>query len=245
MGIAGLDKPRDIQNMRKILSRSLRGIIQPDFTLINDVVIALASGTSERHAAVVISGTGSNAFARGPKGLARASGRGHHLADEGSGYAQGLAALHAVTKAADGRGPKTLLTRFVLRHFHIQKLDELMEIVYEPKFGKPQIAALAIYVQFAAEYGDKVAKNILSIAADELALLATTVIKRSGLQRKVFPLVTVGGIFKCPIVIPSRFRTAVRTVAPKVKFVRPNLRPAYGAWLMARGKAVSFNAIEP
>lgn len=232
-GIAGLDKPGDFRPMRAILSRTLRGIIRPNFTLVSDVIIALASGTSEQNAAIVISGTGSNALARGPKGQTQAGGRGHRLADEGSGYAQGLAALHAVTKAKDGRGPKTLLTRFVLRHFHIKKLDELMDIVYEPKFGKPQIAALAIYVQFAAEYGDKVAKNILSIAADELALLATTVIKKSGLQRQAFPLVTVGGIFKCPIVLPTRFRAAVRAVAPKVKFVRPDQRPAYGAWVMA------------
>ncbi|MEK7640041.1 MAG: BadF/BadG/BcrA/BcrD ATPase family protein [Patescibacteria group bacterium] len=236
IGLAGMDTPKDVSIMHRALTKELRGIFAPGWKLVNDIVIALRSGTDSKQAAVIISGTGSNAYAHGPKGVARAGGRGHRLADEGSGFAQGSAALHAVTKAADGRGPKTLLTAYVLKHFKIRNVDALVRIVYEPTFGKPQIAALAPYVQFAAERGDHVAKNILVHAAIELALLAITVIKKSGLQRKVFPLVTVGGIFKCPIILPTYFRVAVKQVAPKVQFVKPKLRPALGAWLMAGGR---------
>ncbi|MEK7570538.1 MAG: BadF/BadG/BcrA/BcrD ATPase family protein [Patescibacteria group bacterium] len=236
IGLAGMDTPKDVSTMRRALTKELRGIVAPGWKLVNDIIIALRSGTDAKHAAVIISGTGSNAYARGPKGIARAGGRGHRLADEGSGFAQGSVALHAVTKAADGRGPKTLLTKYVLEHFKIRNIDGLIPIVYEPAFGKPQIAALAPYVQFAAERGDAVAKNILLDAAKELALLATTIIQKSGLQHKVFPLVTVGGIFKCPIVLPAHFYKVVRKAAPKVQFVRPKLRPALGAWLMAGGR---------
>ncbi|MFA6042531.1 MAG: BadF/BadG/BcrA/BcrD ATPase family protein [Patescibacteria group bacterium] len=235
IGIAGMDTPKDVAAMRRVLRQTLKNIVEPDFQLVNDIIIALASGTTDRHAAVIISGTGSNAYARGPKGTVRAGGRGHRLADEGSGYAQGLATLHAVTKAADGRGVATQLTKYVLQHFQIRKPEELVHIVYQPSFGKPQIAALAPYVQAAAEKGDVIAKKILADAADELALLATTVIRKSGLHRKIFSLVTVGGIFKCPVVLPSRFKGAVRMVAPKVQFIRPKLRPAIGAWGMAGG----------
>lgn len=235
IGLAGMDTPQDVAAMHRALAKELRGIVAPGWKLVNDIVIALRSGTDAQHAAVIISGTGSNAYARGPKGVARAGGRGHRLADEGSGFAQGIAALHAVTKAADGRGPKTLLTAYVLKHFGIRNVDALVRIVYELNFGKPQIAALAPYVQYAAERGDAAAKKILIDAAGELALLATTVIRKSGLQKKAFPLVTVGGIFKCPIILPTHFRAAVKKVAPKVQFVKPKLRPALGAWLMAGG----------
>ncbi len=235
IGLAGMDTPKDVTAMYRTLSKALRGMLMPGWKLVNDIVIALRSGTEAKHGAVIIAGTGSNGFAVGPKGIARASGRGHRLADEGSGYAQGLAALHAVTKADDGRGPKTLLTKYVLAHFQVRKPIELIQIVYQPNFGKPSIAALAPYVQFAAERGDKVAREILKTAAYELALLATTIIKKSGLQRKSFPLVTVGGIFKCPIILPTHFRSVVKQAAPNVQFIRPKLRPALGAWKMAGG----------
>lgn len=235
IGLAGMDTPKDVSTMHRALAKELRGIVAPAWKLVNDIVIALRSGTDAKHAAVIISGTGSNAYARGPKGVVHAGGRGHRLADEGSGFAQGSAALHAVTKAADGRGVKTLLTKYVLQHFRVRSVDGLIPIVYESTFGKPQIAALAPYVQFAAEQGDHVAKNILVDAAIELALLAITVIHKSGLQHKAFPLVTVGGIFKCPIILPTYFRAAVEKAAPKVQFVKPKLRPALGAWLMADG----------
>lgn len=236
IGLAGMDTPQDVAAMHRALAKELRGMVAPGWKVVNDIVIALRSGTAAKHAAVIISGTGSNAYARGPKGTVRAGGRGHRLADEGSGFAQGIAALHAVTKAADGRGPKTFLTAYVLKHFGIRNVDALVRIVYEPHFGKPEIAALAPYVQFAAQRGDVAAKKILLDAAGELALLATTVVRKSGLQKKSFELVTVGGIFKCPIVLPTHFRAAVKKVAPKVQFVHPKLRPALGAWLMAGGK---------
>jgi len=235
IGLAGMDTSRDVSAMHRALSSELRGILMPGWKLVNDIVIALRSGTEAKHGAVIIAGTGSNALAIGPKAIARASGRGHRLADEGSGYAQGLAALHAITKADDGRGPKTVLTKYVLAHFKVRKPADLIHIVYEPSFGKPQIAALAPYVQFAAEQGDSVARAILTDAAKELALLAITVIRKSGLARQAFPLVTVGGIFKCPIILPAHFRAVVRTFAPKVQFIRPKLRPALGAWKMAGG----------
>jgi len=233
IGLAGMDTPRDVAAMHRALSRELRGILAPGWKLVNDIVIAFRSGTDARRGAVIIAGTGSNAYAVGPRGVARAGGRGHRLADEGSGFAQGSAALHAVTKADDGRGSKTLLTKYVLQHFKVRKPADLIRIVYEPSFGKPQIAALAPYVQFSAERSDKVARAILTDAARELALLATTVIRKSGLQRKAFPLVTVGGIFKCPIILPAHFRAVVRKSSPKVTFIRPKQRPALGAWLMA------------
>lgn len=233
VGLAGLDSSRDFKIIKGAISRSLKKSFQPDWRLLNDIQIALASGTMEKSAAVIIAGTGSNAYAKGPLGVAKAGGRGHLLADEGSGYYQGLMALHAITKANDGRGPKTLLTPLILKYFKIKFSDQLLKIVYQPGFGKPQIASLAPLVQTAAEKGDKVAKIILAEAAKELALMVIAVIKKSGLNRKKFNLVCVGGIFKCPIVLPDIFGKSVKAAAPGVKFVLPEKRPAFGAWLLA------------
>ena len=233
IGLAGLDSLQDFKLIKGAISKSLKKFFQPDWQLNNDIQIALASGTMEKFAAVIIAGTGSNAYAKGPLGVAKAGGRGHLLADEGSGHYQGLMALHSITKANDGRGPKTLLTSLILKHFKIKSPDQLLKIVYQSGFGKPQIASLAPLVQIAAEKGDNVAKTILAEAAKELALMAIAVIKKSGLNRKKFNLVCVGGIFKCPVVLPNIFKTSVKAIAPGVKFILPEKRPVYGAWFLA------------
>ena len=64
---------------------------------------------------VIIAGTGSIAYGRNARSeAARAGGWGYMLGDEGSGYWIGRAALRAVLRDADRRGPATALTRLLL-----------------------------------------------------------------------------------------------------------------------------------
>ncbi|RJO59781.1 hypothetical protein C4546_00225 [Candidatus Parcubacteria bacterium] len=234
IGLAGMDNQADFKVMRKAISQKFSRALKLNWRLLNDIQIALASGTQEKFAAAIIAGTGSNAFARGPKGQASAGGKGHILADEGSGYDQGLRALQAVTRAVDGRGRKTLLTKYVFQHFKVRNFGALAKIVHAPGFGKPQIAQLALAVQKAAENGDQIARTILAQAAGALADLAITVIKKAGLTNRRFDLVCVGGIFKCPVVLTKIFRARVKANASKVVFVFPKYPPAFGAWLLAQ-----------
>ena len=61
---------------------------------------------------IIIAGTGSIVLGRDAVGTeARAGGWGPLLADDGSGYAIGLAGLRAVFRARDGWGPSTALTQ--------------------------------------------------------------------------------------------------------------------------------------
>ena len=74
--------------------------------VVNDALVALEAGAPGQPGVVIISGTGSIAYGRNAAGeAARAGGWGYVLGDEGSGYWIGRAALRAVLRAADERGP--------------------------------------------------------------------------------------------------------------------------------------------
>ena len=81
-----------------------------------DIEIALAAAFSDGPGIVVSAGTGSVAVGRDRAGKRhRMGGYGWQMGDEGSGYAIGRAALGAVSRAIDGRSPKTALSEQVLR----------------------------------------------------------------------------------------------------------------------------------
>ena len=88
--------------------------------VVNDALVALEAGAPGEPGVVIISGTGSIAYGRNAAGeAARSGGWGYVLGDEGSGYWIGRAALRAVLREADERGPKTALTPLLLEHFGV------------------------------------------------------------------------------------------------------------------------------
>ena len=85
--------------------------LQGDVLVVNDALVALEAGAPDEPGVVVIAGTGSIAYGRNERNqAARAGGWGYMLGDEGSGYWIGRAALRAVLREADRRGPATQLT---------------------------------------------------------------------------------------------------------------------------------------
>ena len=83
------------------------------------------------------------------------------LGDEGSGYWIGRAALRAVLREADRRGPETVLTELLLHHFGVSAPQELIHEVYNKELKPTAIGALATCVQSAFSQGDAVAIGIL------------------------------------------------------------------------------------
>ena len=197
LGIAGVDRPRDEAAIRGILRRLGH---RERATIVNDAVVALVAGASERFGIVVLAGTGSIAYGLDAKGRsARAGGYGYILADEGSGYWLGREALRAAVRAADGRSPKTLLIDLIFEALQIGSLAELVALVYEKGMAKDQVAALARVVERARAEGDVASTQILAEAARELALTARSVARQLGFASDPFPVVLAGGAFRaCP-----------------------------------------------
>ena len=105
MGLAGLDTDAEKERAAEIFQRALSQYIIQDFQIYNDSVIALANGTSNPNAVVLISGTGSICFGRNQAGQTAKTGGMVLLTDQGSGYYIGLRCSGGC-KSFDGRRSK-------------------------------------------------------------------------------------------------------------------------------------------
>jgi N-acetylglucosamine kinase-like BadF-type ATPase len=194
LGIAGVDRPEDslvVEGIMRRIGAHARTIV------VNDALVALEAGAPGAPGVVIISGTGSIAYGRNARNEgARAGGWGHVLGDEGSGFWIGRAALRAVLRQADRRGPRTALTRLLLQHFGVSEAQSLIHEVYQSDLGPAAIAALARAVQTAFSEGDPAATGILGAAADELESSGVSVARRLGLGAEPFPFILAGGIFR-------------------------------------------------
>jgi glucosamine kinase len=169
LGLAGIDRPGDYDILFPPL-QSLAKIVH----LTNDAELVL-SGLPEGIGVALIAGTGSIALGRDRHGtITRAGGWGHIIGDEGSGYDLGRLCLQVVSRAADGRGPKTTLVQSLLGHWNLNSPTDIIGRVY-PDCDKATIAALSTLVFMAARDGDEVARGIVEDAAHELALAVVAV----------------------------------------------------------------------
>lgn len=235
LGIAGVDRPRDAQTINGIMRRISR---TTPTVVVNDALIALVAGAGDQAGVVIVAGTGSIVYGRDSKGrAARAGGWGYLLGDEGGGFWIGRAALHAVVRQFDQRGPATQLTELVLKQMQLSTPAELIHAIYDRGLQRHAIAGLAGVVQRAMANGDAVAAEILDRAASELAVAAASVVTRLGMRGDVFPTVLAGGMFKAVPSLGSSVRARLAEVAPRSD-VRPlDIEPAHGAVMLALAAA--------
>jgi N-acetylglucosamine kinase-like BadF-type ATPase len=237
LGMSGVDRPEDrtrVEAWMASLLPSARALIH------NDAVIALASGTGgELFGVVVISGTGMIAYGVNRQGdTRRAGGWGALLGDGGSGYAIGAAILRAVTHAADGRGPQTILLPALLAHLGLKQPEELIRWTYDD-ISWHRIARLAPLALEAAAQGDGVAEAILAEAAEELVAAVLAVARGLGLAEgpEPFPLVLAGNLLQAatgPGHLAARVRERVGHLLPQAVVGHPAVEPAVGAAWLAR-----------
>ncbi|HEX6104568.1 MAG TPA: BadF/BadG/BcrA/BcrD ATPase family protein [Gemmatimonadales bacterium] len=168
VGAAGAGRDPERSELRK----ALRGEGLADrVEVTTDIEIALAGAFEEGPGIVVSAGTGSISVGRDRNGRqARIGGYGWQMGDEGSGYAIGRAALGAVSRAQDGRSPRTALSERVLAATRSQDFDALVR--WAASASPAEIAALAPHVLEIAATGDPLAQGIADYAARELSQLA-------------------------------------------------------------------------
>ncbi len=235
LGIAGVDREDDAEAVRGIMRRigfKTRTLV------VNDALIALVAGAGDRPGIVVVSGTGSIAYGRDARGrAARSGGWGYLLGDEGGGFWIGRAALVAVVRQFDGRGPRTVLTEMVLSAMQITTPTQLIHAVYERGPQRYAIARIAPIVQQAAQRGDAVAADIIERAAAELAAAAASVIGRLDMRGEPFPTVLVGGVFRGVPSLVGKMAARIAEVAPRSDVSQLTTEPALGAVTLALAAA--------
>jgi N-acetylglucosamine kinase-like BadF-type ATPase len=192
----GLPEDRDA-----VLAWATQAGLADKVLVVPDGLLPFADGVAEPWGVVLIAGTGSLALAL-PRGNTlsaataadRCGGWGPLLGDEGSGHTIGLAALKAAMRAADGRGPDTILHAALLKRFGAARAADLVGCIHAPGVGRREIADAAREVLAAADVGDAVAAAILTGAATELATHVRTLAERNSLTSGVYPLRLTGGL---------------------------------------------------
>lgn len=223
----------EITLKKEILKQKVFQRISADkIFLESDQLIAFKAGTESSFGVLLIAGTGSvaRAFKKGKD--FHISGWGW-LADEGSAVWVGEHVFQAALKDLDGRGQKTALSASILRFAGAKTPEELVSKIY---FKEPIniISQFSVICDNVSKKGDRIAINILKKAAFELALVAKAAIKKVKLEKKSFPLVLVGGMFKSKVVL-NEFQREIKRFAPKAGIILAK-EPVLGAVKLAIGK---------
>ena len=200
--------------------------------LMGDQEIALA-GAVEGPGMLLIAGTGSVCCGRDADGnLFRVGGYGYLIDDCGSGWAIGRDILAAVVRAEDGRGPATAFTNTVFERLQIVSVGELITWLYAPETGKREVAAMASLLPGALEKKDAAAEAIALQAADDLAEMAETGWKRSGLEKGELAL--TGSILLRIPAVREALEARLGQTCPGLRITRPRATPAEGAAKIAQ-----------
>jgi N-acetylmuramic acid 6-phosphate etherase len=227
LGLAGADRPEDA---RLITDWATRVGLAARVEVSGDARLLLAAGTPAGWGVAVVAGTGSIAFGRSPDGrTSRAGGWGYLLGDEGSGYDLAVAALQAITRASDGRGPATALTERFLNHLGLRESSELVPAVYRGGRDRAALAALAPLVLASAEAGDAVADAIVEEGAWELAEAVVAAARPLELERGPLPLALAGGLLLESERYRGRLLHALEELEVQVEPVELVREPAAGA----------------
>jgi N-acetylglucosamine kinase-like BadF-type ATPase len=199
----------------------------------SDALNALAGGLEERPGILLICGTGSVCFGRNAAGETwRAGGWGHLIDDAGSAYALAKAALLAAARAADGRGPSTVLSDMTREHLRLADMRELYRRVHDGGGNRAEMAALAPMVVAAAEEAnDAEARSILRTGAGHLAEMVSTVCRHLGLNSP--ELYLTGGLIEPAAGYRQLFLDALALSIPKYSLAAGGFPPVLGAVLQA------------
>lgn len=232
-GMAGVTHERSRAGFQHLLGEC--GLGGAAIEVDHDIRIALAGGLSGRPGVALIVGTGSSCYGRTADGRAwQTGGWGSLLADEGSGYDLGRAAMVAAVRMADGREPETALRAAVFGWLGIASVDEVLRRVHEQDLSRTEIASLAPRVSKLAATGDPAAQSILQHGAGQLAKLVESNHRR--LPTGDHPEVVItGGLGTKDARYQLLIESAIRERVPQAVVRKPELSPAAGAALLALG----------
>lgn len=194
----------------------------------NDVALAFEGALAGADGVLVLAGTGSMAWARGPLGTHRVGGWGDLFGDEGSAFWIGRKALARISRELDGRETDSGFAKAMLAEMGIAP-EGLSAWAYA-EAARARIARLATAVSTRAQAGDVVAQELMQAAGAELGLSGQTAMRLCGCSdRWSF----AGGVMGDPVVM------ATLTAAMGCPPVPPVLPPVGGA-VLAAAKAAGW-----
>jgi N-acetylglucosamine kinase-like BadF-type ATPase len=177
-----------------------------------DTRSAYAAAHGEGEGLIIIAGTGSNVQGHKKGRWEKAGGYGHVFADPGSGYDIARRGLEAVYIAYDVDHKVPKLGQAFLKATNVRTLEELVPYILAHS-TKTEIASLCPCVFSVAKTGDKLAKKVIQVGAENLVIRLMNVVKRLGLKNP--PIGCMGSLLEKEATYYTLFR---RLVAKKLKF---------------------------
>lgn len=226
VGVAGVGRDAERQALWQALASRDVG---EEIVVHADATVALDDAFGEGPGVLLIAGTGSVAFGRGPTGtFARCGGWGPSFGDEGSGAWIGRKALSVVTAAADGREPETALTGAVLTAAELNDVSDL--IGWAASASPGALATLAPIVMSVAEAGDLRANALLTLAVEELMLHLRTLARQLFAdERAAIPVALAGGLMARGTALRKRLEQRLKSAVPGAQVRAEEVVPVRGA----------------
>ena len=226
--LANVDLPVE----RRIARRELGRAGQAEITVVgNDTLAVLRAGASRDWGVAVVAGAGINAVGVHPSG--RTAGflaLGDYTGDSGGGIGLGIAALGAAVRARDGRGPATLLATSVPAAFGLRRPEQVAVAVHTGSISYDRLHVLAPVLFGTAADGDAVAAGLVDAFADEVAVMATALIRRLRLTRSDVEVVLGGGTLQAGNGgLHDRVAAGITAVAPRARVAVLDAPPVLGA----------------
>ncbi len=235
--IAGADTLAETRQIQRTLAGT--GVARR-LVVHNDAAAALRAGAPRGWGVALICGSGINALGRAPDGReAGFPAFGALSGDWGGGAALGMAALAAAVRGRDGRGPHTALEVAVPATFGRATPLAVTMAIHRGRLDRNRLHELVPVAYEAARHGDAVAGGLLDRLADELAGMATSVIRRLRLAGSDVDVVLAGGLLAGgePRIV-ERVAAAITTTARHARVHVLTEPPVLGAVLLA------FDALE-
>lgn len=218
-GIAGARYESHRKKLAQALNKAL-GIRTAKILSDSDIAFASAFDEDEHSCGILIAGTGSILYYRHKNGdMVNIGGWGRHIGDEGSGYWIAREALYRVTQQYDGRHKPTMLSSVLKKEFGIDS-DNIVKEVYHNGF---EISQLTRHVFTCAEKGDRVSKEIIQLAAENLL---THFIP---LKNKAGRIALMGSLFSEEKLLNKYLSRLTKEKFGNIKLIKPKHRPVWGA----------------
>ena len=226
VGVAGVGRDAERQDLWQAL---MEREVAEEIVIHSDFSVALDDAFGDGPGVLLISGTGSVAFGRGPTGLtARCGGWGPVFGDEGGGAWIGRRALSVVSAASDGREPETALTGAILTAAQVNEVSELISWAAQGTPGT--LASLAPVVMSVADAGDLRANAIVSLAVEELSLHIRALARSLFVdERAAVPVALSGGMLRRGTVLRKRLEHRLRSAVPGAQVSAEEVVPVRGA----------------
>ena len=235
--MSGLDLPAEIDAYRAAIAGlpwAVEGIVVE-----NDLHALLRAGADEADAVAIVCGTGMNAIGvRADGAQVRFPALGGISGDWGGGSSLGGEVLWHAARAADGRGPATLLHPMLLDTLGVASLDTVIEDLHFGRRAGTTLAALSPLVFAAAARGDEVAIALVDRQADEVIAYARACLTRLDLLEHEVPVVVGGGVVRSrdPLLV-DRVVAGLTLLAPRATLRIVDAAPVLGAGLLALADA--------